>query len=163
MYKFLLFIKLSMVTLSCPYIVLHSSLLLKIPPILWSIEEPVDQTTALPTCIMTQCQCQCQQSEVCPSCSASTVQASVVTAIVTALLVTVVSVVIQIAICKFHRKLRSGGVGVLAGGEGQVYEEVGGDEGGVAVVGGEKVRDPTYMEVGDGGGKTFQLKEYGRR
>ena len=124
----------------------------------------MDQTTALPTCILTQCQF--QQSEVCPSCSASTIQASVITAIVTALLVTVVSIVIQITICKFHPKLKSGGVGMLAGGEGQVYEEVGGDEGGVAMLGGDKVRDPTYMEVGEGGGKTFQLKEneaYGTR
>ena len=121
----------------------------------------MDQTTALPTCILTQCQFQ-----VCPSCSASTIQASAITAIVTALLVTVVSVVIQITICKFHPKLRSGGVGMLAGGEGQVYEEVGGDEGGVAMLGGQKVRDPTYMEVGEGGGKIFQLKEneaYGTR
>ena len=130
-------------------------------------EEPVSQTTVLPICIMTQCQC--QQSEVCPSCSASTVQASVVTAIVTALLEAVVFLVVMIAICKFHPRLRSGGAGISAGGEGQVYEEVGGDKGGmavVAVVGGEGVSDPTYMEVGEGGGKTFQLKEneaYGTR
>ena len=47
-----------------------------------------------------------------------------------------------------------------------MYEEVGGDEGGVAMLGGQKVRDPTYMEVGEGGGKIFQLKEneaYGTR
>ena len=127
-------------------------------------EEPVSQT--LPTCILTQCQCKCQQCEVCPLCSASTVQASVITAIVTALLATVVFLMVQIAICKFHPKLRSGGVGVSAGGEGQVYEEVDGNEGGVAVLGGDKVSDPTYMEVGEGGGKTFQLKEneaYGTR
>ena len=102
----------------------------------------------------------------CPSCSASTIQASVITAIVIALLATVVFVMVQIAICKFHPKYRSGEVGVLAGGEGQVYEEVGGDERGVAVLGGKGVRDPTYMEVGEGGGKTFQLKEneaYGTR
>ena len=126
----------------------------------------MDQTTALPTCIMTQCQCQCQQCEVCPSCSASTVQASVVTAIVTALLATVVLLVVIIAICKFHPKFRSGETGTSTGGEGQVYEEVGGDEGGVAVVGGDQMRDPTYMEVGEGGGETFQLKEneaYGTR
>ena len=124
--------------------------------------EPVDQTTVLPICIMTQCQCQCQQSEVCPSCSASTIQASVITAIVTALLVTVIFVVI-LAVCKFHPKLKTGKVGVSAG---EVYEKVGGDEGGVAVLGGEEVSDPTYMEVGEGGGKTFQLKEneaYGTR
>ena len=45
-----------------------------------------------------------------------------------------------------------------AGGEGQVYEEVGGDEESVAVEGVKGVSDPTYMEVGEGGGKTFQLK-----
>ena len=70
---------------------------------------------------------------------------------------------IQITICKFHPKFRSG---ASTGGEGQVYEEVCVDEGGVAMLGGEKVRDPTYMEVGEGGGKTFQLKEneaYGTR
>ena len=103
------------------------------------------------------------QYEVCPSCSASNIQASVITAIVTALLEAVVFLVMIIAICKFHPKFRSGEAGVLAGGEGQVYEEVGGDEGGVAVVGGKGVSDPTYMEVG---GKTFQLKEneaYGTR
>ena len=126
----------------------------------------MDKTTVLPTCIMIQCQCQFQQCEVYPSCSASTIQASVITAIVTVLLVTVVFVVVQIAVCKFHPKYRSSGVGVSAGEEGQVYEEVGGDEKGVAVVCGEKVKDPTYMEVGEGGGKTFQLKEneaYGTR
>ena len=124
----------------------------------------MDKTTVLPTCITTQCLC--QQSEVCPSCSASTIQASVITAIVTTLLATVIFVMVQIAVCKFHPKLKSGGAGVLAGGEGQVYEEVGGDEGGVATLGGQKVRDPTYMEVGEGGGKIFQLKEneaYGTR
>ena len=64
--------------------------------------------------------------------------------------------------CKFHPKLRPSG----AGGEGQVYEEVGGDEGGVAVLGVKGVSGPTYMEVGEGGEKTFQLKEneaYGTR
>ena len=111
------------------------------------------------------------QCEVCPSCSASTTtQVSVitafVTAIVTALLATVVFLVVQIAVCKFHPKFRSGGAGVSAGGEGQVYEEVGGDEESVAVEGVKGVSDPTYMEVGEGGGKTFQLKEneaYGTR
>ena len=119
----------------------------------------MNQITATPTYSMVQC-------EVCPSCSASTVQASVITAIVTALLATVVFLMVQIAVCKFHPKLRSGGVGVSAGGEGQVYEEVGGDEGGVVVEGVKGVSDPTYMEVGEGEGKTFQLKEneaYGTR
>ena len=48
------------------------------------------------------------------------------------------------------------GVRTSAGGEGPVYEQVDGGEGGVAV------SDPTYMEVGEGGGgggNTFQLKE----
>ena len=119
----------------------------------------MDLTTATTTCSMAQC-------EVDTSCSASTIQASVVTAIVTAILEAVVFLVVIIAICKSHPKFRSGGVGVSAGGEGQVYEEVGGDEGGVAVVGGKGVGDPTYMEVGEDGGKTFQLKEneaYGTR
>ena len=40
-----------------------------------------------------------------------------------------------------------------AGGAGQEYEEVDGGKGGVAV------SDPTYMEVGERGGNTFQLKE----
>ena len=46
--------------------------------------------------------------------------------------------------------------GTSAGGEGHEYEQVGGDEGGVAV------SNPTYMEVGGGGGgggNTFQIKE----
>ena len=83
------------------------------------------------------------------------------TAIVTALLATVIFVLVQIAVCKCHPKFTPGGAetGTSAGGEGQVYEQVGGGEGGVAV------RDPTYMEVGAGGGggggnmHTFELKE----
>ena len=44
--------------------------------------------------------------------------------------------------------------GSSAGGEGHEYEQVGGDERGVAV------SDPTHMEVGGGGGgNAFQLKE----
>ena len=62
-----------------------------------------------------------------------------------------------IAVCKCHPKFTPGGAGTgtSAGGEGQVYEQVDGGEGGVAV------SDPTYMEVGagGGGGNTFQLKE----
>ena len=118
----------------------------------------MDQTTTTTTYSMAQCEC--------PSCSASTVQASVITAIVTALLATIVFAVVMIAVCKFHPKLRSEGTKVSAGGERQVYEEVGGDERGAAVVGGKVMSDPTYMEVGDGGGKAFQLKEneaYGTR
>ena len=105
----------------------------------------------------------------CLSCSASTIQASVLTAIiVTALLATVVFVVVMIAVCKFYPKFRSGGAQTSAGREGEVYEEVDGDgdERNVAVLGGKGVRDPTYMEVGENGGKTFRLKEneaYGTR
>ena len=66
---------------------------------------------------------------------------------------------VQIAVCKCHPKFTPGGAeaGTSAGGEGQVYDQVDGGEGGVAV------SDPTYMEVGagggGGGGNTFQLKE----
>ena len=111
---------------------------------------------------MTMCQCQCQQSEVCNSCSASTIQASIITAIVTALLEAVFFVVL-VAVCKCHPKFKSVRDGVSTGEKEQVYEEMGGDEGGVAVLGGEGVSDPYYME---GGGKTFQLKDneaYGTR
>ena len=86
--------------------------------------------------------------------------ASVITAIITALLATVIFVLALIAVCKFHPKFTPGGaeIGTSAGGEVQVYEQVDGGEGGVAV------SDPTYMEVGEGGGgggggNTFQLKE----
>ena len=68
---------------------------------------------------------------------------------------------VQIAVCKCHPKFTTGGAetGTSVGGEGQVYEQVDGGEGGVAV------SDPTYMEVGagggggGGGGNTFQLKK----
>ena len=62
---------------------------------------------------------------------------------------------VQFAVCKCHPKYIPGGAetGTSAGREEQDYEEVGGDEGGVAV------SDPTYMEVEEGGGNTFQLKE----
>ena len=62
---------------------------------------------------------------------------------------------VQIAICKCHPKFTPGGseTGTSAGGVGQEYEEVDGGGGGVAV------SDPTYMEVEEGGGNTFQLKE----
>ena len=52
----------------------------------------MDQTTAIPSYSMTQC-------EVYTSCSASTVQASVITA---AILATVVFAVVMIAVCKFY-------------------------------------------------------------
>ena len=104
------------------------------------------------------------QCEVCPSCSTSImpiILTSVITAIITALLATVIFVLVQIAVCKCHPKFTPGGAetGTSTGGEGQVYEQVDGGEGGVAV------SDPTYMEVGGGGagggggGNTFQLKE----
>ena len=66
--------------------------------------------------------------------------------------------VVQIAVCKYHTKFTSG-VAETAGGEGQVYEEVGGVDEGVAVRSNKGVSDPTYMEVEVGGGNTFQLKE----
>ena len=66
--------------------------------------------------------------------------------------------VVQIAVCKYHTKFTYGGV-ETTGGEGQVYEEVGGVDGGVAVRSGKGVSDPTYMEVEVEGGNTFQLKE----
>ena len=80
--------------------------------------------------------------------------ASVITAIITALLTTVIFVLALIAVCKFHPKFTPE-IGTSAGGEGQVYEQVGESEGGVAV------SDPTYMEVGagEGRGNIFQLKE----
>ena len=60
-----------------------------------------------------------------------------------------------IAVCKCHPKFtpREAETGTSVGGEGQVYEQVDGGEGGVAL------SDPTYMEVGAGGENTFQLKE----
>ena len=67
---------------------------------------------------------------------------------------------VQIAVCKCHPKLTPGGAetGTSAGGEGQVYEQVDGGEGGVAV------SNSNCVEVGaggggGGGGNTFQLKE----
>ena len=68
--------------------------------------------------------------------------------------------VVQIAICKYHTKFTSGGAETTVG-EGQVYEEVGGIDGGarVAVRSGKEMSDPTYMEVEVGGGNTFQLKK----
>ncbi len=92
----------------------------------------------------------------CPSCSTSTVLASVISIITTALLATVVFVLVQIALCKYHPKFKTvtAELATSAGGEEQaVYEEVD-SEGGVAV------SDPTYMEVGaGGGGNTMELKE----
>ena len=59
-------------------------------------------------------------------------------------------------ICKCHPKFRSGGTktGASAEGEGQEYEQV--DVEGVAVRGGNEA---TYMEVGEQGGNTIELKE----
>ena len=63
---------------------------------------------------------------------------------------------VQVVVCKCQLKSRPGrtGTGVLEGE--QVYEQMGRDEGGVAVRGGT---DPMYMEVGERKSHTFQLKE----
>ena len=94
------------------------------------------------------------QNMACPSCSdtRSAVLASVITAIATALLAIVVFVLVQIAVCKCRPKSTTG---APAGGEGQVYEQVDGGEGGVAL------SDPTYMEVAArrGGMGAFQFEE----
>ena len=64
--------------------------------------------------------------------------------------------VVQVVVCKYQLKSRPGRTGTgITEGE-QVYEQMGRDEGGVAVRGGN---DPTYMEVGERKGHTFQLKE----
>ena len=99
-----------------------------------------------------------RQCEVCPSCSTTVILASAVSVTATALLATVIFVLVQIVVCRCHPKFTPGEAetGTSAGGEGQVYEQVDGGEGGVAV------SDPTYMEVGaggGGGGNTLQLKE----
>ena len=81
--------------------------------------------------------CVSTQSQMCPSCSSTTL-ASVITAIATALLATAIFVLVQIAVCKCHPKFTPGGA-----------EEVDGGKEDVAV------SDPTYiyMEVdGRGGG-----------
>ena len=109
-----------------------------------------DLTPAAPTCY-----CAAQPDT---QCDMSIILASVITAIITALLATIIFVLVLIAVCKYHPKFTPGGAetGTSAGVEGQVYEQVDGFEGGVAV------SDPTYMEVGaggGGGGNTFQLKE----
>ncbi len=60
---------------------------------------------------------------------------------------------VQIAVCKCHPKFTSGRVELAVLAEEVVYEQVDG-EGGLAV------SDPTYMEVGEGGGgNTIELKE----
>ena len=102
--------------------------------------------------------CNTNKSEVCPSSSTTTILASVLTAIIIVLLTTVISVLVLIAVCKYHTKFTYEGA-ETAGGEGQVYKEVDGINGGVAMKSGKGVSDPTYMEVEVGGGKTFQLKE----
>ena len=52
-----------------------------------------------------------------------------------------------------------GGEGEGGEGGGGVHEEMGGDEGGVAVIiGSNKANDPTYMEIGDRG-DTIELRE----
>ena len=108
----------------------------------------------------TQCEvclssCPTLVSEVCAFSSTSVVLASVITAIVTALLATVIFVLVQIAVCKCHPKFTPGGAetGTSAGeGEEQEYEQMDTGEGGVAV------SDPTYMEVGEKDGKSFELQ-----
>ena len=65
---------------------------------------------------------------------------------------------VLIAVCKYHTKFTSGGA-ETAGGEGQVYKELCGINGGVAMRSGKGVSDPAYMEVEVGGQNTFQLKE----
>ena len=106
--------------------------------------DTVDTTTPANTLEDTMCTCTF------PSCSTPVVLASSITCtvIVTALLATLINVLIVIAVCKCHPKFTPGGAetGTSAGGEGQVYEQVDGGEGGVAM------SDPTYMEVGAGGG-----------
>ena len=64
--------------------------------------------------------------------------------------------VVQVVICKCHPKFRPGGTetGASVGGEWQEYEQV--DVEGVAVRGGNDAR---YMEVGEQGGITIELKE----
>ena len=76
--------------------------------------------------------------------------APVITVIATALLATGIIVLVVIAVCKCHPKFSR----TTAGGEEEQdpeYEEMDGDRGGVS--------DPTYMEIGEGGRNTFQLKE----
>ena len=97
--------------------------------------------------------------EVCPSSSTLIILTSVITAIITALLATVIFALTLIAVCKCHPKNTQGEakMGASTGGEGQVYEQVDGGAGGVAV------SDPTYMDVGAGAGagggrNTFQLQ-----
>lgn len=102
------------------------------------------QLTTLPT----------NPSPQCLYSSTNIVLACAVSVIVTALIATAIFIVVQITICKCHPNFRPGGteIGIPAGGEGQEYEQV--DEGGVAAT------DPTYMEVGAGGGENaFELKE----
>ena len=81
---------------------------------------------------------------------------AVIAVIVTALLATVIFVVVQVIICKCHPKFRPGGTktGASTGGEGQEYEQV--DVEGVAVRNGN---DAMYMEVGEQGDNTIELKE----
>ena len=90
------------------------------------------------------------------TCTNTTILSVVLTAILTALLATVIFVLVQVVVCKYQLKSRPGGAGRgISEGE-QVYEQIGRDEGGVAVRGGT---DPMYMEVGERKGHTFQLKE----
>ena len=71
----------------------------------------------------------------CPSCSTSNTLTSVISVVITALLATVIFVLALIAVCKCHPKFTQGGAetGTSAGGEGHVYEQMDGGDGGVAV------------------------------
>ena len=96
-----------------------------------------------------------QCAEVCPSCSTSTAVASAIAAIATALLATVIFVLVQIAVCKCHcSKLAPAGA-ETDNSAGREYNTM---EGSTAT------SDPTYMEVGIGGGAiggrdAFKMKE----
>ena len=105
---------------------------------------------------LSSCTCPTSVSELCSFSSTSVVLASVITAITTALLATVIFVLVLIAVCKCHPKITPGAAetGTSAGeGEGQEYEQMDMGEGGVAV------SDPTYMEVGEKDGKSFELQQ----
>ena len=84
----------------------------------------------------------------------SNILTGVMTAITTALFTSSIFVLVLMALCKYHPKFAAGKPesAALAGGEElAVYEQVDGGSGGRG--------DPTYMEVGTGGGNTVQLKK----
>ena len=127
-----------------------------IPPPDTTTPPPPDNTAPSPsdTAIPHTTQEIAVECMVCPTCSTSTVLASVITAIATALLTTGISVLVMVTMFKCHAKFTRKGDETSVGGEGQEYEEVGVGKGCVVV------SDPTYMEVGERrGGNTFQLRE----